>query len=173
MGDAHMSGSAPQKLGILARLVVGCVVVFVLAGILWHGITAATLQRFWHDLIARPDAPMRFRFILQPLMAAAAAIHDGLKDARAGRPAYFWTMLRNPHERAARLNEGLNATARIILLGLLMDVIYQVLVLKTFYPNESVVTAVLLAFLPYVILRGPVRRIAGRRRDGASPHQVS
>ncbi|MGH7049926.1 MAG: hypothetical protein ACREE5_04705 [Acetobacteraceae bacterium] len=168
-----MSGSAPQKLGILARLVVGCIVVFIVAGILFHGITSATLQRFWHDLIARPDAPMRFRFILQPLMAAAAAIHDGLKDARAGRAPYFWTMLRTPEKRIARLNEGLNATARIILIGLVMDIIYQILVLETFYPNESVVIAVLLAFLPYVILRGPVRRIAGRRPGGASPRHVS
>lgn len=173
MGDATMSASAPQKLGILARLVVGCIVVFIIAGIIFHGITSATLQRFWHDLIARPDAPMRFRFILQPLMAAAAAIHDGLKDARAGRAPYFWTMLLTPAERTARLNEGLNATARIILIGLVMDIIYQILVLGTFYPNESVVIAVVLAFLPYVILRGPVRRIAGRRLGGASPGQVS
>ncbi|MGH7069293.1 MAG: hypothetical protein ACREFO_04685 [Acetobacteraceae bacterium] len=168
-----MSGSAPQKLGILARLVVGCIMVFIFAGIFWHGITEATLERFWHDLIARPDAPTRFRFVLQPLMAAAVAILDGLKDARAGRAPYFWTMLRTPQKRIARLNEGLNATARIILIGLLMDIIYQLLVLKEFYPNESVVIAVLLAFLPYVILRGPVRRIAGRRLDGASPRQVS
>ncbi len=168
-----MSGSAPQKLGILARLVVGCIVVFIFAGIIFHGITSATLQRFWHDLIARPDAPMRFRFILQPLMAAAAAIHDGLKDARGGRAPYFWTMLRTPKERIARLNEGLNATARIILIGLMMDIIYQLLVLETFYPNESVVIAVLLAFLPYVMLRGPVRRLAGRRLGGASPRHVS
>lgn len=168
-----MSGPAPQKLGILAKLVVGCIVVFIVAGIIFHGITGATLERFWHDLVARPDAPMRFRFILQPLMAAAAATHDGLRDARAGRAPYFWTMLRTPQQRIARLNEGLNATARIILIGLVMDIIYQLLVLKEFYPNESVVIAVLLAFLPYVILRGPVRRITGRRLGGRSPRRVS
>jgi len=168
-----MSGSAPQKLGILARLVVGCIVIFIVAGIVWHGLTVATLQRLWHDLIARPDAPMRFRFILQPLMAATAAIHDGLKDARAGRAPYFWTMLRTRNKRIGRLNEGLNATARIVLLGLVMDIIYQVLVLKQFYPNESVAIAVLLAFVPYVIIRGPVRRLTARRVGGASPRRVS
>jgi len=168
-----MTEAAPHKLSILARVVVGCVLVLIVAGIVFNGISGATLQRFWQDLLARPDAPMRFRFILQPLMAAAAAVHDGLRDARMGRPAYFWSMLRTPGERTARLNEGLNATARIVLLGLVMDVIYQLLVLKTFYPSESVVIAVLLAFVPYVIVRGPVRRIAGRRRDGASPGQIS
>jgi hypothetical protein len=90
--------------------------------------------------LARPrsaaDEPMRFRFILQPLMAAIVAIRDGLKDARTGRPPYFWTMLGNPRERTRRLNEGLNATARIILLGLVMDAIYQGIVLRRFYPGR-------------------------------------
>ena len=114
---------------------------------------------------------MRFRFLLQPLMAALAAIHDGREDARAGRSPYFMTVLRNPQERVGRLREGLNATARIILLGLVMDVIYQLIVLKTFYPNEALVIALLLAFVPYLIIRGLVFRIArsrirGRRGEG-------
>ena len=35
---------------------------------------------------------MTFRFILQPVMAAVAALHDGIKDARLGRSPYFWTV---------------------------------------------------------------------------------
>ena len=117
-------------------------------------------------LIERPDEPMRFRFILQPLMAALAAIHDGREDARAGRSPYFMTLLRNPQERVGLLREGLNATARIILLGLVMDVIYQFIVLKTFYPNEALVVALLLAFVPYLIIRGLVFRVARLRIRG-------
>jgi hypothetical protein len=111
---------------------------------------------------------MRFRFILQPLMVAIIAIRHGLNDARTGRSPYFWTMLGNPRERRQRLNEGLNATARIILLGLLMDAVYQILVLRQFYPAEAVIVALLFAFVPYVIIRGPVARIA-RWWRGASP----
>ena len=111
---------------------------------------------------------MRFRFILQPLMAAIAAIRGGLKDARTGRSPYFWTIAGNPRERAGRLREGLNATARIILLGVAMDVIYQLLVFRTFYPAEALVIAILLAFVPYVLIRGPVTRIARRWRGGVS-----
>jgi hypothetical protein len=99
-------------------------------------------------------------------MAAIAAIHDGREDARAGRSPYFMTVLRNPQERVGRLREGLNATARIILLGLVMDVIYQLLVLKTFYPNEALVVALLLAFVPYLIIRGLVLRITRSRIRG-------
>jgi uncharacterized membrane protein YjgN (DUF898 family) len=155
-----VSDATPQELGLLAKLVIVLAIVLIVAGVVWHGVTVATLQRFWHDLVERPDEPMRFRFVLQPLMAALVAIHDGREDARAGRSPYFVTVLRNPQERVGLLREGLNATARIILLGLAMDVIYQLLVLKTFYPNEALVIALLLAFVPYLIIRGLVFRVA-------------
>jgi hypothetical protein len=166
-----MSNATPQELGILAKLVLVLAVVLIVAGVVWHGVTGEALRRFWHDLVERPDAPMRFRFILQPLMAALAAVHDGREDARDGRSPYFMSVLRNPQERVGLLREGLNATARIILLGLAMDVIYQLLVLKTFYPNEALVIALVLAFAPYLIIRGLVFRVArsrirGRRGEG-------
>jgi len=41
-----------------------------------------------------------------------------------------------------------------------MDVIYQWRVLDTFYPGQSAVIAILLAFIPYLLLRGPFDRIA-------------
>jgi hypothetical protein len=40
------------------------------------------------------------------------------------------------------------------------------IVLKTFYPGEAVIVAAALAFVPYVLLRGPIARIA-RWRLGA------
>jgi len=167
------SDAEAQKLGVLAKLVIAIAVALIVAGALWHGFTAATFERFWSDLVERPSGPMRFRFILQPLMGAIAAIHGGLKDARTGRSPYFWTVLRVPRERVERLREGLNATARIILLGLAMDVIYQAIVLKTFYPGEALVIALLLAFVPYLILRGLVARAARRWHGGPFQHGTS
>ena len=41
-----------------------------------------------------------------------------------------------------------------------MDVVYQLIVLKTFYPGEAVIVAIALALLPYLLLRGPIARIA-------------
>ena len=167
-----MTDAEPQKLSFLAKLIVALILALIVAGIVWHGVSIPTFRRIWHDLVARPDAPMRFRFILQPLMVATIAIRHGLNDARTGRSPYFWTMLGNPSERAQRLNEGLNATARIILLGLVMDAIYQVILLGQFYPAEAVIVALLFAFIPYVVMRGPAARIARRWRR-ASPHQTS
>ena len=164
-----MTDAEPQKLSLLAKLVIASILVLIVAGIVWDGVSIATFKRIWYQLIERTDAPMRFRFILQPLMAALAAIHDGREDARAGRSPYFMTVLRNPQERVGRLREGLNATARIILLGMAMDLIYQLIVFKTFYPDQALVVALLLAFVPYLIIRGLVFRIARsriRRRRG-------
>jgi hypothetical protein len=155
--------SEPQKLSLLSKLVILIAIVLIVAGILLHGLTYETFARFWNDLVDRPDGPMRFRFILQPVMATIAAVRDGREDARLGRAPFLETLLRDPTRRVRRLNEALNTTARIIILGLVMDVVYQSLVLKTFYPNEALVVALLLAFLPYLIIRGLALRFWRRR----------
>jgi len=114
-------------------------------------------------MLARPGGPMTFRFILQPAMAAVMALRDGVKDARLGRRPYLWALLRGvrgPEGRRGRLWEGIVSTARILILGVVMDVIYQAIVLKTLYPAQAAVIAILLAFVPYVVLRGPFHRIA-------------
>ena len=168
-----MSDDDPQSLRLLAKLVAALIIVLIAAGVVWHGVTTGTFERIWADRVEPPNAPVRFRLVLQPLMAALVAIRDGLKDARTGRSPYFWTLLRDPHRRVRRLNEGLNSTARIILLAVTMDTIYQIIVLKRFYPTEAVGIAVLLAFVPYLIVRGPAARLARQWLSSAPPHQIS
>ena len=57
-----MSDAAPQELGVLAKLVILLAIVLFVAGVVWHGVTGEAFRQFWHDLIERPDGPMRFRF---------------------------------------------------------------------------------------------------------------
>ena len=124
------------------------------------------LTQFGSDLIGRLHGPFSFRFVLQPLMAFIYATRDGLADARAGRPPYFWTMFTRPEERGVLFREGWRATTRVILLGVAMDTIYQLIVFRWIHPLQLVVVVLGLAFLPYVILRGPIDRLAswwGRR----------
>jgi hypothetical protein len=68
--------------------------------------------------------------------------------------------VRSAEGRRGRLWEGIVSTARILILGVVMDVIYQWVVFKTFYPAQAAVIAVLLAFVPYLLLRGPMERVA-------------
>jgi hypothetical protein len=103
---------------------------------------------------------MTFRFILQPVMATILAAIDGFRDARSGAPPYFWSLVTGSAARGDRLFDGIIATSRVILLGLGMDVAYQLIEFGTFYPGEAAIVAVLLAFLPYLLLRGPFERLA-------------
>jgi hypothetical protein len=154
----------PSKNQLLqARLAIGLVVGLIVLGVVCYGFATETLDRAWANLLARPGGPMTFRFILQPAMAAIAALRDGVKDARLGRRPYVWALMRGVRDsegRSGRLWEGVISTARILILGVVMDVIYQSIVLKTFYPAESAIIAILLAFVPYLLLRGPFERVA-------------
>ena len=85
---------------------------------------------------------------------------DGIKDAKAGRPAYFWAMVKNPEQRRELLKIGWKRIAKIFILAVILDVIYQIKVYHWFYPGETLTVAILLAIVPYLLVRGPADRIA-------------
>jgi hypothetical protein len=118
------------------------------------------LMRVWTNVMDRVGGPMTFRLILQPTMAMLLAVLAGLKDAREGRPPYFWTILSEPSQRMQLIREGWKSTARVFILAVVMDIIYQFIVQRWIYPGEVVIVAVLLALVPYLLTRGPVTRIA-------------
>jgi hypothetical protein len=153
----------PTKNQILqARIAVALIVGMAILGVAMYGVSRNDLARIWHDLAARPGGPMTFRFILQPAMAFIAALRDGVHDARTGRQAYLSAIVTGAEGRSVRLWEGIISTARILILGVAMDVIYQLAFLGTFFPGESALIAILLAFVPYALLRGPIARVARR-----------
>jgi hypothetical protein len=43
-----------------------------------------------------------------------------------------------------------------------IDVVYQIIAHRWVYPGEAVLVAVILAIVPYLLIRGPVNRIARR-----------
>jgi hypothetical protein len=118
--------------------------------------------RFWSELAGRIGGPLSMRFILQPLMAALYATRDGLLDARAGRPPYFWTIVHGEDAGRQLLRQGFKAVGRMMAIGVVIDAIYQIIVLKGVRPLELVVVVLGLAFVPYLFLRGAVNRIARR-----------
>ena len=155
-----MADPNPHELGVTAWLVIACIASLVIAGGVWHGLTQENFLRIWQNLLDRPSGRMSFRFALQPAMASIFAIRHGLSDARSGRPPYLWALLWQPQKRVARLREGLNATAKIILIAIAIDAAYQALELPAFYPAEAPIVALLLGFLPYVLVRGVTTRTA-------------
>ena len=122
------------------------------------------LLRALMNVTERVGGPMTFRIILQPMMATLLAIRAGLKDAQHGRPPYLWTILTEPSQRVDLLHEGWKSIARVFFLAIIMDVIYQLIVQQWVYPLELILVAILLAVVPYLIIRGPVNRLARRFR---------
>ena len=111
----------------------------------------------------RVSGPMRFRFILQPLMAVIFAVIDGLKDAKAGKPAYGWALLSDPAHRADMVKDGWKSIGKVFIIAMVLDLGYQIFVQGFVYPGEILLVAILLAIVPYLILRGPINRIARKK----------
>ena len=114
---------------------------------------------FWTDFIARFDGPMHFRLFLQPLMAIVFAIRDGSRDAREGRSAYLWSLATDPAQRLYLVRSGWKGISKVFVLAFVLDVAYQFLEWHGLKPLQALMTAVVLAVIPYAILRGPVNRV--------------
>jgi hypothetical protein len=116
--------------------------------------------RFSENLIDRVSGPMRFRLIMQPLMASILAFRSGLADARLGKPPYLWGLFSDPAARGERIRDGWKSVGRVFVLAMVLDVVYQLVVLRFVYPGETLVVSFVLAIVPYVSLRGLVTRLA-------------
>ena len=109
------------------------------------------------DLGARVTGPMHFRIYLQPLMASILGVIAGLRDARAGKPAFFSAMF--TARRAEVIREMLRSVGRVFIFAVILDIIYQLVVQHWIYPLETVITAFILAIVPYFLIRGITDRI--------------
>ena len=123
--------------------------------------------RIVNDLIARTSGPPHLRLFMQPLMAAVFAVIAGLKDAKAGKPAYFWSLFTDSTHRREMLRDGWKQVGKVFIAAMLFDVVYQIIVQRFVYPFEVFIVAFILAILPYLVLRGIVNRIASRKSDFA------
>jgi hypothetical protein len=121
------------------------------------------LTRIFENLAGRVTGPMKFRLVLQPLMATIFAIKYGMKDAREGQPAYFWALFTNPGHRREMLRSGWKSVGKVFVLALVLDAVYQYIELSWFYPVEAVLVALILAIIPYLAIRGPVNRLMSRK----------
>jgi hypothetical protein len=128
--------------------------------------------RIGSQLLARVSGPMKFRLVLQPAMAAFFAIRSGLADARAGKPPYFWGLLSDPVQRHDMIKDGWKSVGRVFILALVLDAVYQMIVLHFVYPGEMIIVAFILAIVPYLILRGLVTRVA-RTKNAALTRPVN
>jgi hypothetical protein len=105
---------------------------------------------------------MKFRLILQPVMALIFATRAAIRDAREGQPPFLWAVFTDPRERQRLLQSGWKDVGKVFIIAMLIDAVYQVIAIRWLYPGEMVIVAILLAIVPYLLVRGPLNRILRR-----------
>jgi hypothetical protein len=123
--------------------------------------------RVWDHLVGRLTGPLTVRLFLQPAVSTLLAIRDGLRDAQAGHPPFLWTIFTRPDDRRPLIYDGIIATAKLAVMALILDFVYQLIVFRRIYPVEAIDVAVVLAIVPYFVLRGLINRTAVMWRDNS------
>jgi hypothetical protein len=116
-------------------------------------------SRGWDELIARDSGPLHIRLILQPLVATILAIRSGWRDSREGKPVFFWTVVLDATQRQPLLRHLWKEVGKLFLVAVVLDVIYQIVVLHYVYPVQTLIVATMLAIVPYIVIRGVANRI--------------
>lgn len=114
---------------------------------------------FIDGFIARTEGPMSFRLIMQPLVALLFAFRDGNRDAREGQSPYFWALFTEPTHRRDMIESGWRSIGKVFIIAIFLDLIFQYIVFRDLRPIGALLTGIILAVVPYLLLRGPVNRV--------------
>lgn len=112
--------------------------------------------------MARPSGLLNFRFVLQPLLAVIIAIRAGIRDTRTLGSPYLSGLLFKPAKRRQLVHSMLNDIGRLFILAVVLDCCYQLLEFRWIYPMQALIIGCVLAIVPYILIRGPVNRLANR-----------
>lgn len=115
--------------------------------------------RFFDNLGLKVTGPMKFRFVIQPLVSLYFAIKAVRRFSDTGRIPFFYGLFSDKGIRHELMVESWKDIGKLFIFAIILDVIAQIIILKTVYPLEAILTAVLLSIVPYLLLRGPINRI--------------
>jgi hypothetical protein len=118
-------------------------------------------------LAKRLSGPGGFRFIIQPTVAVALGIRDGLQDAKAGEPPYLIGIIFHPEHRQELWAKTIQNILKPFIIGVVLDLIFQYFIFQRARLIPAVIVGLLLIGLPYALARGITNRMVARwhRRD--------
>ena len=119
-----------------------------------------TLARGLENLLGRWGGPMSFRLLMQPAVAVFFAVRAGIRDARENKPTFLGCAISNPSSWRARMRLSWKDVGTVFIVAVILDAIYQIVVHSGIFAVELVITATLLALVPYMIFRDLVSRVA-------------
>jgi hypothetical protein len=119
-------------------------------------------RSFGEGLEARMTGPGKGRFILQPLVAIAFGIRDGIADAKQDKPPYFIRVLFKSERKLLLLKTSLKSIATPLSVGIVLDMILQWVIFHAVFLLPAIIAGTILVALPYSIARGLSNRAARR-----------
>jgi len=118
--------------------------------------------------MGRVTGPLTFRLLVQPSVAAFFGLRAGLRDARKGKPVFFWHLFTTKlGNRRQLIRGGWKDIEKLFIAAIVIDVIYEIYVFHWVYPGQVLIVAAILALPSYLVVRGLTNRIA-RSRSAAS-----
>jgi hypothetical protein len=116
-------------------------------------------HQFLEDIISRFTGRGRFRFVIQPLTAILLGIRSGLKDAGEKRPGYIKELLQRKSGLKQALTEGLDVISTLLLMGVLADIIFQLVLFRMVHIVPALILGPILITGPYIISRDLANRL--------------
>lgn len=134
------------------------------------------ITRIFDNLGYRFTGPLHLRIYFQPLIAGVLGVISGVRDAKCGWSPYFRTLIRYPEHRSEMIRDGWQSAGKVFIVAAVLDTIYQLIVQQFVYPVGVLITAFVLAIVPYVIVRGLVGRtvslLTGREKPNSYAKNV-
>lgn len=124
-------------------------------------------------LEARLTGPGKGRFVLQPLVAIALGIRDGIADAKQGKPPYFIRVLFTSERKLFVLKTSLKSIVTPLTIGIVLDMILQWVIFQGVFLLPAVMAGLILVALPYAIARGLSNRVARRWYDRTAAREAA
>jgi hypothetical protein len=118
------------------------------------------LNRGVAQLLGRAGGPLHLRLVMMPTVVTILAVRAGLRDARSGQPAFLWAVLTDSADRRRLIRSAVEDIGRVFAFAVVLDTTYQLFILRWLYPVQLLIVAVACAVVPYVLIRGPVGRLA-------------
>ena len=122
---------------------------------------------------ARPEVPLFQGLVHTQITGDRSAATEALKAAHALSPndptrSYLLAghRIEIDQREAGRelLRQGWKDVGTVFIVALILDSIYQVIVHSGIYTLELLITATILAIVPYAMIRGLVTRLARRKQ---------
>jgi len=145
---------------VLALLVVAAAVPSAVKDTIETGRVYLFSREVLEELPRRFTGPGRFRFILQPVLAIVLGVRGGLADAKEGNPPYLFGLLFDAGRRRELLRSGAAAIRTLIAMGIIMDVVFQLVIYRAVHPVVALLVGPILICTPYALSRALTTRLA-------------